>query len=1623
VAVQSDQHRAVETGKRLVQLPPEALAGLTPQEALAVLNFDVPADLVTPVEALPPNDGVVESVSYSGDRVLTFRPTTASFRSQSDYFGQPLSFMSTIDFTRLVGDPAAGKVVPRAPFEITVTRTSPLGNLQRVETGDFPPEGPARRDVVFEGAGTLTGRVLRSDGSAIRGGSVDLSNGSQFERFTPGTASNEFVFGPVPAGTYVLTSNHPLTSDQESVAGVVLPGPCTTPAAGLTCERVRRDIVYPALGAVSGQVTTFAGFPIRAALQLAAAGFSRNVQSDSATGQFRFEDVPPGSYTLLATDSTRSRGQVSRALVVTTGPDPDVFVTLLPVGTALVTARSGPDPLANAQVQWQSDAREPGFTHGGYTSSAGVASVPYVVGDPFRVRVVHPVNFRVYGEAEGRITAEAELVPVSVTVPAIGTISGVLRSRAGTEVPSATVYAMNAARDDWYWWDFSDASGSFTLDGVPQGSIFLRGEIGSGSPALWSVWDEPLVLSGDTLSADAHVPVGGLGPRETHVWELDVPAGTTLSAGVQGWAHAGYPQLASYLVEIFGPDGHLEGRAGGAGAAYGSRILTNVTGGTWLVAARSTSDVAGGYRVGSTIQDAVHVFRPYAGGIVEVAVRRDALAVTGLSVTVDNGRTDLPANERSRTGVTDAEGGYRVPMRPGPITARVVDPASGDPYSASGELALDGTLRLTIDLPPRPTTLTGRVTNGDGTTGLPAYLELFRSGSWVADTNAGPTGEYRFDALPPDTYTLRAWFVGPPVETTITLTGGTFERNVTMPISVVRGLVLEPPPDSGGAQDVRVELCFDGGCDSTISDANGAFVFYGSQGPPPASLRATTRDGSNLTTSAAIPWSEGFVGTVVQYLVLPASAGLLVTVNAPGGGSPAEGATVEVYRDELYGPLQLRSGTTDANGQVRFRHFTSAERVRLYAEQGGEVGQGFADLAIGEERPVTITLAESGWLDVGIEDESGLVGGAVTVQAIEQRTRFGGVWTQFENLSGEGGPETHMLRIPAGAFRVVFDEGGETAGVVEGVLAAGETQSVRVRPGTHVRVPLPLQGAEALFVGESACPPPCSGFARTRLPGAEEYPPFGSQELDGRSLRSLRVAGSRVRVRRLQYAPRSGAFGRTLTLVTNPGGAPVAIPLDTVLGLDTTPGAVVAPGGAVDPSATWVLVSHATGIQGLVVGGALAPESLQLVDDGESQPRLEARHALSVGPGETLALLSFTLVGIGSDTAPLEARAAALASLAEPGALFGLTNEERDAIANFALPPAGDVRVTVSFGADPVEGATVGVLDGAGAVVARSTTSPQGTALLTGLAPGTYTIVAVDGSDRPGRAVVEVTAGTTAADTVSAAIELLADDALGSVDVTAAWSGSADPAPGVRVALEAAGWSPVWRPLDETDAAGLVSFTLVPPGTLAVRPDPASVGASASVEVTVGAVSPASMWLDPFATLQGQVLAGDAATPLPRAPVAAIDAVSGDVLAAGETDESGSYRLAGVRPGPGGLLIRAASPYDAAVTVESDILTPALPGSTSVPALALAVGVIDGQVQSAYSSVRYPAVVARDSSGRRLVAEWTDAWGNFRILGAAGGPVTVIAVDPETGERASESLELDPAVPASLWLFLGPPGE
>jgi hypothetical protein len=168
---QADRGRAVASAQRLVQLPPEVLAGLTPEEAAEIVNFAVPADLVSAVAPLPPTDGVVSGRVLASDGQTppdAGSSTSVEFRSRSPYYGQP--------FTMLPQSSAPGvftfertftpytRLVPREDFDLTATATP--GNA-------YHPFAvpPVAASVTFPAEGVIdltnvAGRVLRVSSSS-----------------------------------------------------------------------------------------------------------------------------------------------------------------------------------------------------------------------------------------------------------------------------------------------------------------------------------------------------------------------------------------------------------------------------------------------------------------------------------------------------------------------------------------------------------------------------------------------------------------------------------------------------------------------------------------------------------------------------------------------------------------------------------------------------------------------------------------------------------------------------------------------------------------------------------------------------------------------------------------------------------------------------------------------------------------------------------------------------------------------------------------------------------------------------------------------------------------------------------------------------------------------------------------------------------------------------------------------------------------------------------------------------------------------------------------------------------------------------------------------------------------
>ena len=67
VSQQVNSGNAKATAERIVQLLPEALAGLSLEELSQIQNFDVPSDGISSIEALPVLDGSVTGTIFEFD--------------------------------------------------------------------------------------------------------------------------------------------------------------------------------------------------------------------------------------------------------------------------------------------------------------------------------------------------------------------------------------------------------------------------------------------------------------------------------------------------------------------------------------------------------------------------------------------------------------------------------------------------------------------------------------------------------------------------------------------------------------------------------------------------------------------------------------------------------------------------------------------------------------------------------------------------------------------------------------------------------------------------------------------------------------------------------------------------------------------------------------------------------------------------------------------------------------------------------------------------------------------------------------------------------------------------------------------------------------------------------------------------------------------------------------------------------------------------------------------------------------------------------------------------------------------------------------------------------------------
>lgn len=826
---QESLESARASAERLVQLPPEALAGLSSEEIGWIRNFAVPPDGVSAVPPLPPANGRVKGYVLAHDGVTSVPGARVELRSRSPYLNRVLDATTDAAGAFAFGPPDA---IPMTDYDLTAVH--PQTSVAASVAGSFAgsSDGLARTDVVFAETGSVLSAVRKADGSPAVGAEVRVNRADPPLNVLAHTDANgEYVVTGVPAGSFGVSARwHPPSADgspltAEGTANV---------AVG---QSVQVDLVLPATGTVAGVVRKATGEPVGNVLvraMEAASGFYRQGYTNTS-GQFTLTDLMPGVYTLTAREPASG---AETAVTVTIAADQTTTqdLTLVALGTLNVTAtRANGSAVAGQGVYITVLGCNQCYR--GSTDSAGKLAVPNVPIGAFTVRVNHPQSNSVSREVAGTLSAQGEVQAVSVVLPAVADVRVTAVKPGGAFVSGGTVYVRRGGTDSYA--GRTNSSGVLLVPKQSEGALTVLLYVGAqlvgeaavtiGTAQDGTTVDAPIVfyagaVRGKVTAGDGATPVsaqvglirlpdgiqvatvyssmdgtyaiGDLAPGSYRVtaFSLGATAGAEFSLAGGGEAEA--------VVDLSLPLSVVKGKVtfyDGTPAPYPNVFAVSADGSTRVA---STTGEDGSFAVVGVSVGAFTLkaqdgegcgLRGSAGGtIVDVAVpaavdvslephgtvRGTVTGRLGTDTFID---VSLVGDQACWAGVVDGTGSFEfqhAPLRPATVIARErswgldfpVLVAGGD---ARAVLASPGEI-ATVDVAIRPLgTVSGTVRDGGGN---PVSGATVRIRNWRVD---GIMKEAATDAA--GTYSISGVPVG-EVEISALAPDGSADR-VVMPLS------------------------------------------------------------------------------------------------------------------------------------------------------------------------------------------------------------------------------------------------------------------------------------------------------------------------------------------------------------------------------------------------------------------------------------------------------------------------------------------------------------------------------------------------------------------------------------------------------------------------------------------------------------------------------------------------------------------------------------------------------------------------------------------------------------------------------------------------------------------------
>ena len=883
---QTSAASAQASAERLAQVPPEALDGMNAEEVASVVNFALPADGLSAVPALPAITGIVTGRAFAGDGVTPMPYATMRFRSGNPLFQREQSTQAD----------AAGAYMFRGRFvENGQSVTVPIDAYSLTVQAQT---GVTLSGIAGDFTGTFTGNLAR---------------------FGTARASSEYSSFSYPASAVIdgNTSTSWYTAYTASASygaipfiEVVLPG-----AASVTQVNIRGN-VSPGNDFLTGRLELFNGLDeVLHSQEVALPAPSRTLEIDvpdtAGVRRIRFTGLTdntthPGMSEFEIIGSIPSQAGVSTRDVALTNSATIrgrvLHATGTPVTSGTVYVNNGPS-YTSSNVASDGTYSLTALQPGGYQL---YAYVPHPQGSSLDVYV--------------NVTAAAgPTTTADITLPATGSITGVVTTASGAPATSVYVYITGNRSYSTY----TAADGSFTLAGVPTGFYTL---VATEPNSSVTTQIGVTVVPAQTITQN--VALVGLGTvNVTVVRAGGAPAANSLiyvvKAGLGYFQHAGYTNALGQLSVPSVPVGDFSIRAY---HPANTSFYVDVTG---TVSAN-----------GAVVPVAATL--PGVGSVTGVVTSPSGALLRNSYVELYNG-----ANQYQRYTYTDNNAVYTFLdsfATGGVAVVRAYHPQTTSFYrnSAPQTITADGELRTADLVVPAIATLRITVLKADGTPYQGARIETkdeFRT----FFTNRGITnvsGQVVATTMPEGVITMRVRDVNTGItlmdqNTTIAAANDGQTLDVVIQVTVFAGSIQGTVRTSDGLVPIAgsfVELLNvvdNVRLTSTNSNATGGYSFTtftaGSQG---FIVRAHTPNDFNLIVDRTGSFTAAGQNVTVD-LPLPVFRGRVEgTVFAADAATPVPSVLVQVFAAANMNSAD-RHDVHECPGCVRLRQPPDPGRVGL----------------------------------------------------------------------------------------------------------------------------------------------------------------------------------------------------------------------------------------------------------------------------------------------------------------------------------------------------------------------------------------------------------------------------------------------------------------------------------------------------------------------------------------------------------------------------------------------------------------------------------------------------------------------------------------------------------------------